>query len=115
MFLGFALDMRLASDDVADPNKTHPDIAFNMLGSLVLFVDALVCFVDWHLQRTRGALTVLNSSVEIINKDLLLVSELSETLSNCYFINNTFFLAAAIIYMIQGEYAEIIPTTKLVK
>ena len=103
---GFSLDTRLVDDDGAHPSLTHPPIALNLLGAILLLFDALLCFWDWHLQRTQGALTLLNSDVQVMQQEIILVSELPKKVSNYYFINNIFFLFAAIIYLAQAIWME---------
>jgi hypothetical protein len=87
------------SDDPA-----NPAVYVNLLAALLFVINALVCHLDWYLQRQQL------SAMNIIADDNITggfeLTSISYTITWYYFFNNFFFLGAAVVYMIQGIWAE---------
>lgn len=76
----------------------NPAIYLNLVGAAIFVIDAIVCFLDWHLQIQQ-----IKKAEKLAKGDLLTaIAGISHSTSWLYFYNNIFFLAAAMIYIIQA-------------
>lgn len=76
----------------------NPAIYLNLVGASIFVFDALVCFVDWNLQIQQ-----IKKAEKLAKGELLTaIAGISHSTSWLYFYNNIFFLAAAMIYLIQA-------------
>ena len=93
-------------DDDTPVNSTKAIVICNLIAATLLLIDALICFVDWEIMRNAGH-SAHNTSVTIAENQISLTTHgTTSKLERNYFINNTFFLAAATIYFIQGIWME---------
>ena len=93
-------------DDDTPVNSTKSIVICNLIAATLLLIDALICFIDWEIMRHAGH-SAHNTSVTMHRNQVALITHGTTTkLERNYFINNTFFLAAAIIYFIQGIWME---------
>lgn len=76
----------------------NPAIYLNTFGAIIFAVDASTCFLDWHVQVQQ-----IRIAEKIAKGDTLAeIAGISQTTSWLYFYNNIFFLAAALIYLVQA-------------
>lgn len=85
-------------------DANNPAIYLNTLSAVTFVLNALVCFLDWYLQVRQ-----LSAMNYIVDEDLtggLHVSDIPTKITLYYFLNNFFFLGAAVIFMIQSIWWE---------
>lgn len=82
----------------------NPANYMNTLAAVLFVANAIICFVDWHLQYKQ--LSAFNMSSDDDISGGLVVEEIPQKLSMYYFYNNLFFLGAAVVYMIQSIWME---------
>lgn len=76
----------------------NPAIYLNTVGAAIFVLDAIICFMDWHLQIRQ-----IKQAEKFAKGELLsAIAGISYSTSWLYFYNNVFFLAAAMIFMIQA-------------
>ena len=76
----------------------NPAIYLNFVAAAIFVLDAIVCFVDWNLQIQN-----IKKAEKLAKGELLTaIVGISHSTSWLYFYNNIFFLAAAMIYLIQA-------------
>jgi len=80
---------------------THPAVYLNLISALLFVLDALVCFVDWYMQVKQLSIMNMTFDNNIIGGGIQLES-INSRMTSYYFLNNFFFLLAAVLYMIQG-------------
>jgi hypothetical protein len=82
----------------------NPAIYLNTISAAVFVINALVCFLDWYLQVQQ--LSAMNMFVDEELTAGLHISDIPMRITWYYFLNNFFFLGAAVIYLIQGMWWE---------
>lgn len=87
------------TDDAGDPG-----IYLNTISAGVFVINALLCFLDWYLQKLQ--LSVMNLVVKDDITGGFELESINFNISMYYFFNNFFFLGAATIFMIQSFWAE---------
>lgn len=87
------------SDDANDPG-----IYLNTIAAGLFVVNALICFIDWYYQRKQLTLMNMNIDDEILGS--IQIGEINERVQLYYFLNNLFFMAAAMVFLIQGIWYE---------
>lgn len=102
----FYLWVRFNPDYTDDAN--NPAIYLNTFAAAMFVFNALVCFLDWYLQVQQ--LSAMNMFIDEELTGGLHVSDIPMTITWYYFFNNLFFLGAAVIFLIQGIWAEDIST-----
>ena len=78
---------------------SYPGPVLNLVAAVVFVVNALFCILDWWLQRKN--LSIMNMDLSK-DKSAVVLNDIPFRMNIYYFINNLFFLAAAVIYTIQG-------------
>ena len=91
------------------PPDSYPGPVLNLVAAVIFVVNALFCILDWWLQRKNLSIMNMNLTTD---KSAVVLSDIPFRMSIYYFINNLFFLAAAIIYTIQGIW-EVNPFTDI--
>lgn len=82
----------------------NPAVYLNLVGAAIFVLDAIVCFFDWHLQIYQ-----IKKAEKLAKGELLTaIAGISHSTSWLYFYNNIFFLAAAMIYIIQAVWYRVI-------
>jgi hypothetical protein len=81
-----------------------PAVFLNFIATWIFVVNALVCFLDWHMQIKQ--LSVMNIDTDNELTGGFEINEINHNITWCYFFNNLFFLAAAVIYLMQGLWME---------
>jgi hypothetical protein len=76
----------------------NPAIYLNTVGAAIFVLDAIVCFIDWYLQSQQIAYAEKIAKVDLLTS----IVGISPSTSWLYFFNNIFFMAAALICMIQA-------------
>lgn len=76
----------------------NPAIYLNTFGAIIFVVDASACFLDWHVQVQQIRIAEKIAKGETLAE----IAGISQTTSWLYFYNNIFFLAAAMIYLVQA-------------
>ena len=93
-------------EDDKPVNSNKASTICNLIAAVLLLIDALFCFLDWHIMRNAG-FSSGNTTVEVTEGNITLKIEgVSSTHDRNYFLNNLFFLAAAVIFLIQGMWME---------
>lgn len=87
------------TDDAADPG-----VYLNTMSAGLFVINALLCFLDWHLQRKQ--LSAMNMILDDSISGGYQLEAINNRISWYYFFNNFFFLGAAVIYLIQSIWAE---------
>jgi len=91
---------------ITDDDNISATLSFqlNLVAALLLLIDSWICIWDWHIQRTFSTVSIVNATVQVneSQNDLILITELSDTDSVYYFLNNLFFFGSAIIYFMQA-------------
>lgn len=87
------------SDDAVNPQNY-----WNTLSAVLFLLNALICFWDWYLQEGQLSTSNVASNTKLTGG--LEVQEVPHKISVYYFYNNLFFLAAAVVYVVQATWAE---------
>jgi len=82
----------------------NPAIYLNTMAGAMFVLNALVCFLDWYLQVRQ--LSAMNYFIDEDITGGLHISDIPTKITWYYFLNNFFFLGAAIIYLMQALWAE---------
>jgi hypothetical protein len=91
------------TDDAA-----NPAIYWNTVSAALFVFNALTCILDWYLQKKQ--LSFMNMTIEDEMMGIVEFSDISSKITRYYFMNNLFFLAAALVFLIQGIWMEDIRT-----
>lgn len=81
----------------ATDDGTSPGSLLNIAACLVFILNVIACFVDWWLQVKQ--LSFMNIVAAEDESGRIELNQFSNWISTCYFFNNVFFLAAAVIYV----------------
>lgn len=85
----------------------NPAIYLNTIAAGIFVINALICILDWYLQVKQ--LSCMNLNIDNNNNNPMGVIEfndISSKITMYYFYNNLFFLAAALVFLIQGIWQE---------
>lgn len=85
-------------------DSLNPAVYLNTISALMFVINALVCFLDWYLQVQQ--LSAMNLFIDEELTGGLHITDIPTRITWFYFFNNFFFLGAAVIYLIQGIWAE---------
>jgi hypothetical protein len=88
-----------SNDDPADPG-----VYWNTVASSLFVINALLCFLDWYMQREQ--LSVMNMIVDESVTGGFQLQSVSTKITWYYFFNNFFFLGAAVVFLIQAMWME---------
>jgi hypothetical protein len=88
-----------STDDPIDPG-----VYLNTAAAGLFVVNALLCFLDWYMQREQ--LSVMNMIVDENITGGFQLQSISTKITWYYFFNNIFFLAAALVFLIQAFWWE---------
>ena len=88
-----------SNDDPADPG-----VYWNTVASSLFVINALLCFLDWYMQREQ--LSVMNMIVDESVTGGFQLQSVSTKITWYYFFNNFFFLGAAVVFLIQAIWME---------
>lgn len=103
LYLADSIDIcYLSYNQNAVDDMTNPVVFLNTWAAIVFVLNALLCFIDWWLQIKQIAPMNMYVDVSIPNK--VFFTRIPNYLSACYFYNNVFFMAAALVYVVQGLY-----------
>jgi hypothetical protein len=87
------------TDDANDPG-----VVWNTVSAAAFVFNALICFVDWYMQKKQ--LSCMNLNIEDETMGIGQYTDISSKITRYYFLNNLFFLAAAVTFLIQGIWME---------
>lgn len=85
----------------------NPAIYLNTIAAGIFVINALICILDWYLQVKQ--LSCMNLNIDNNNNNpmgVIEINDISSKITMYYFYNNLFFLAAALVFLIQGIWQE---------
>lgn len=83
-------------------DMTNPVVYLNTWAAIVFVINAILCFIEWWLQIKQIA--AMNMYIDVNMPNKMFFTRIPSYLTACYFYNNVFFMAAALVYVVQGLY-----------